>query len=188
MLTLYRRHRAKCKYKGRRAKCFCPIWVQGVLHDETVRCSLDLSNWEAAQRKIQEWEIHGRENTVTLGEAYKRFLAYHAAHGSARATIDKQREMEREVIRYFGDVPLKSVSVDDLARFQESWKLGKQTVANKIGRLRSFFNFCVKREWIEKSPARHLAIPKIADVERKPFEPEELKKIWEPVIACGRFS
>jgi integrase len=179
VLTLYRRHRAKCKYKSRRAKCFCPIWAQGVLHEETIRRSLDLTNWEAAQKKVREWEIHGRENTLTLGEAYDRFLDTY--HGRARATIDKHRQMKREVLRYFGDVSLKCVSVDDLDRFQVSWKLGKQTVANKIGRLRSFFNFCVKREWIEKSPARHMEVPTIEQVERKPFEPEELEKIWEAV-------
>ena len=47
MLSLYR-DRAKCKIKSRRAKCSCPICVQGVLHDEKIRQSLDLTNWEAA--------------------------------------------------------------------------------------------------------------------------------------------
>ena len=108
MLTLYRRHRVKCKYKGRRAKCFCPIWVQGVLRGEKIRQSLDLTNWEAAQKKVRDWEIHGRENTVSLSEAYERFLDKHT--GSARGTIAKHREMQREIIKYFGDVPLNRLT------------------------------------------------------------------------------
>jgi hypothetical protein len=52
MLTLYRRHRAKCKLKGRKAKCSCPIWVQGKLHGEELRQSLDLTNWEAAAKRV----------------------------------------------------------------------------------------------------------------------------------------
>ena len=181
MLTLYRRHRAKCKYKGRRAKCFCPIWAQGVLHGETIRRSLDLTNWEAAQKKVREWEIHGRENTVTVGEAYDRFLENQRVNHSAADTMQKQRLLKKRMVEHFGDTPVRAITVDDLDHFRQTWHLGPTTTANTINRLRTFFNFCLKREWIEKSPARHLTVPKIDEVERKPFEPEELQKIWEAV-------
>ena len=40
MLTLYRRHRAKCKFESRNTKCSCPIWIQGEVHDR-VRTAFD---------------------------------------------------------------------------------------------------------------------------------------------------
>jgi integrase len=181
MLTLYRRHRAKCKFDGRRAKCSCPIWVQGKLRDETVRESLDLTSWEAAQKLIRNWEVVGRKNVVTLGDAYDRFIAQHVANGSMPTTMQKHRLLKREAVDFFGNVPVHSLSVDDVSRFRESWTVGLQTTKYKIGRLRAFFTFCVDREWIEKSPAKPLRLPKIDEIERKPFTKEELEKIFKAV-------
>jgi hypothetical protein len=59
------------RFKG----CGCPIWVQGWLDGVPVRQSLDLTNWEAAQRRLRDWEIHGKENALTLKEALERFIA-----------------------------------------------------------------------------------------------------------------
>jgi hypothetical protein len=65
MLTICRRDRTGCKSTLRTAKCSCPIWVQGKVPGETVRRSLDLTNWEAAQRKLKEWELHGIRVSLT---------------------------------------------------------------------------------------------------------------------------
>jgi integrase len=181
VLTLYRRHRAKCKMRGRRAKCSCPIWAQGVLRGEEIRKSLDLTNWEAAQRTIQEWEIHGIKNAIRLEDAYDRYLENHRVNHSAADTIQKHRRLRKLMVEHFGNCPVRGITIDDLDRFRGTWNLSPTTTVNTINRVRMFFNFCMKREWIEKSPARHLTIPKIDEVERKPYEPEELKKIWEAV-------
>ena len=71
----YRRHRAGCKHRARRyTKCFCPIWVQGVLDGEPIRRSLDLTGWEAAQRKVRDLEIYGEKESVSVADACKKFL------------------------------------------------------------------------------------------------------------------
>jgi integrase len=181
MLTPYRRHRAKCKSKGRRAKCSCPIWVQGMLHGEKVRRSLDLTNWEAAQKLIRDWEIHGLHSVVTLNEAYDRFIEQHEANGSAPATLVKHRRLRKHALEFFCDIPLRSLSVDDVSRFRESWNFAPMTTKNTIERMRSFFKFCMDREWIEKNPASRLKLPKIGEVERKPYEAAEIQTINEAV-------
>jgi integrase/recombinase XerD len=181
MLSLYRRHRAKCKMKGRKAKCFCPIWVQGIVHGETVRRSLDLTNWEAAQRKIQSWEIRGIKASVSLEDAYERFIAQHVANGSATDTIAKHQRLEKRSVEFLGNVPLHSITVDDISRFREGWNFAPLTTRNTIERMRAFFNFCVTRGWIEKNPAKSLKLPKIDEVEVKPYTPRELKEILEAV-------
>ena len=181
MLTIYRRHRSGCKFKGRKAKCFCPIWVQGKVHEETVRRSLDLTNWEAAQKKIREWEAHGIRSSVSLREAYERFLAQHEANGSVPDTIAKHRRLMVRAVNFLGNIPLRSISVDDISRFRESWSFAPLTTRNTIERMRAFFNFCTARGWIEKNPASPLKLPKITEVERKPYEPEELDAIQRAV-------
>jgi hypothetical protein len=40
-----------------------------------VRKSLDLRNWEAASRLIRDWEIEGKDDTMTARKAVERFLA-----------------------------------------------------------------------------------------------------------------
>jgi hypothetical protein len=75
MLTLYRRHRSTCKSKARRAKCFCPIWVQGILRGEKIRKSLDLTNWEAANKLVRDWEVETPKDVITIEQAAIRFLA-----------------------------------------------------------------------------------------------------------------
>jgi integrase len=181
VLTLYRRHREKCKSSARRAKCSCPIWVQGVLRGEQIRKSLDLTNWEAANRKIQEWEVHGIKESISLEDAYDRYLENHRANHSAVDTLQKHRRLKILMVGYFGNCPIRTITVDDLDRFRGTWDLSTTTTVNTINRVRMFFNFCLKRDWIEKSPARHLSLPKIDEIERKPYEPAELKKIWEAV-------
>jgi integrase len=151
------------------------------LHDENIRRSLDLTNWEAATKKIRDWEIHGRKNIISVSDAYDRFIAQHEANGSALGTVQKHRLLKRESLEFFGDVPVRSLTVDDVSRFRESWTVGLQTTTYKIGRVRSFFKFCVEREWVEKSPAKSLKLPKIDEIEVKPYKAEELQKIIKAI-------
>jgi hypothetical protein len=63
MLTIFRRHFKSCKFsaKGRRHRhCNCPLTVEGESHGAFVRQSLDLRNWEAAQKLVRDWEISDR--------------------------------------------------------------------------------------------------------------------------------
>lgn len=177
MLTIYRRHRAKCKFTSRRAKCSCPIWVQGTLRDETIRRSLNLTNWEAAQRTIREWEVHGRKNVMSISDAYDRFIAQHEAHKSADKTIKKHKRLKKLAVDFFGDRGVRSLTPDDVSKFRESWGFAPLTTRNTIERLRAFFKFCIDREWVERNPASTLKLPTVDEVDVKPFTPVELALI-----------
>jgi len=59
MLTLFRRHLKSCKFaaKGRKHRhCGCTLAVEGKLRGQMVRRSLDMRNWDAAQKLVREWE------------------------------------------------------------------------------------------------------------------------------------
>ncbi len=187
MLTIYRRHRADCKHRSRRYKgCSCPIWAQGVLRDEPVRKSLDLTNWEAASRLINEWEIKGAaEKDVTVKEATERFIKDAEARNLKPLTLKKYKEIKQVLDEEFGELPIPKVSVDDVRKFREGWKLSPNSAWKRIEHLRGFFSFCVASGWIEKNPAKAIKPPKIERDPTLPFTDEEWKKILWALDAYG---
>jgi integrase len=179
MLTIYKRHIKDCGNRSRTAKrCACPVWVQGTLKGKPVRESLKLSNWEAAQKIVRSWEIDGRSAPVSLKDAGDRFVADLKARELSSETIAKNERTVNELVEYLGEnTSLPSVTLNDLGKFREAWKLRPITARKKLERIRSFFKFCIERDWIEKNPAKGLLPPKEIDIERKPYEPGELEKI-----------
>ncbi len=177
MLTIYRRHRAKCKCASRKAKCFCPIWVQGILRGEEMRKSLDLTNWEAASKLVRDWEIEKPKDVPTIEEASKRFIADLKSRGLSADTVKKSELMTGELSNEFPKWLVDRFTPDDLAKFREKWGGKPSTAAKKLERLRSFFKFCMDRKWCDSNPAKALRAPKESVIERKPFDTWELEKI-----------
>ena len=177
MLNLYRRHRATCKSSARRAKCSCPIWVQGVLQGESVRKSLDLTNWEAASRRIRDWESDGMEAPVTVKEATERFLADRQSMNLSEAMMRKYRNVAAELNKELENRPVKSVTTDDLRRIREGWTLSPVTTQKRLEMVRKFFTFCEDSDWIEKNPAKKVNAPPAKYDPTLPFSDQEMEKI-----------
>jgi integrase len=78
---------------------------------------------------------------------------------------------------HFGKRRLASITVDELAKFQESWKVSNITARKQLERLRMFFKFSIGRRWVDFNPAKELAYPPDVEIEPKPFEKDELEKI-----------
>jgi integrase len=177
MLNLYRRHRANCKSSARRAKCSCPIWVQGVLRGENIRKSLDLTNWEAASRLIRDWEVEGPAPAVTVIDATARFISDRESMKLSEAMMRKYRNVAAELDRELGDTPLRSVTTDRLRRLRESWKLAPITTQKRLEMVRKFFTFCMDSDWIDKNPARGVEAPPVKYDPTLPFTDGEMEKI-----------
>jgi integrase/recombinase XerD len=186
MLTPYRRHRSSCKHRSRRAKsCFCPIWIQGVLDGRAVRQSLDLTSWEAAQRKIRDLEIHGTANDMSVEEAAGRWIADGEARGLRPSTLRKQRERKRELSDAFKGRSVRSVSVEDLRKLRETWTCANSSAGLRLEILRNFFWFCVVSGWCASNPAKLIKAPRIVQRPTLPFSDEE----WEKILwALGVFE
>src|ERR1035437_8343749 len=181
MLNLYRRHRANCKSMARRAKCTCPIWVQGVLRGEAVRRSLDLTNWEAANWLINEWEIHGQDEQVSVNDACDRWITDCEARQLKPQSIRKYREIKKELVEKFGTLGVRAVSVDELRRLREGWKYSALTTGKRLELVRAFFSFCVDSGWIEKNPAKGVTLPKVKQVPSLPFSDQQIEKLLSAV-------
>jgi hypothetical protein len=177
MLTIYRRHRASCKSTARRSKCFCPIWVQGILRGESIRKSLDLTNWEAANKLVRDWEVDGPAIVKSAREAVDGFLSDREAMKLSEAMMRKYRHVGAEIKALFGDRPLGSITADEIRTIRKDWKLAAITAQKRMEMVRKFFSFCVDAEWIEKSPARLVKMPPANYDPTLPFTEQEMERI-----------
>jgi integrase len=141
-----------------------------------VRRSLDLRSWEAAQRLIRDWEIEGKK-PVTVSEAADRFIADRSAAHLSPSLLAKYRAVADELKQAIGSLPLRSVTVDDLRRIKESWKLAPITIQKRLERLRKFFTFCVDSDWMERNPAKRVKLPTVKYDPTLPFTDEQMEKI-----------
>ena len=172
MLTLFRRHVRECKWKTRKHRnCQCPIAVEGTLHGRMVRKSLDIRSWDAAQKLVRDWEAGPVGGAITVNEACEKFISDARARQLSDAMLRKLKYLTKELKAALGSVSLRSVTVDDVRKIREGWKLAPITTQKRLEMLRSVFRFCVDSGWIDRNPAaainRYIAemIEKDADSE-----------------------
>jgi integrase len=151
--------------------------VQGILRGESIRKSLDLTNWEAANKLARDWEVENPKDVVTLEQATKRFIADMESRKLSRDTIKKFEPIMGELTEQFSGWNIKRFTPDNLGKYREKWDCAPTTGIKKLERLRSFFKFCVDRDWILKNPAKALKPPKETSIEKKPYDTDELDKI-----------
>lgn len=144
--------------------------------------SLDLRSWEAAQKVVRDWEASGNAS-VNVEDAFQRFIADCEARNLAVETIAKYGLLKREMVASFGKRPVDSVSVEDLSRYRESWKMAPLSARKKVERLRAFFKFCIERSWCGKNPALFVKTPKVNLRPTLPFLDEEVEKIHKAIDA-----
>jgi site-specific recombinase XerD len=90
-----------------------------------------------------------------------------------------------ELTRTYGNVAVKSVSVDDLRVIREAWKIAPVTMQKRVEMLRSFFRFCVDSGWMDRNPAKVVRLPIVNFEPTLPFTEEEMESIlW----ACDMVS
>lgn len=195
MLTIYRRHLKACEHRaeGRKyRRCRCPIWVDGMLHGLEIRESLEMRDWERAQRAIREWEGEGvpkqeEPSPVTIELACSRFLADAESRELRESTLKKYGVMFGQLKAFATDqgfVFLKHFDLEALRLFRQSWQDSGISAVKKLERLRAFMNFAHESNWIEMNPAKKLKNPKVTQEPTLPFSQEEVIRI---LAACSKY-
>ena len=196
MLRIYRRHRTHCPHTSERyRRCSCPIYVEGSLGSETVRKALDQTSWEAASELIAAWTASGKIGLVqveipTITSAVEKFFADAAARQLQPATISKHKNLlEKRLVpwcEHKGFRQLKQLHVDALLQFRATWPDGPLSAYKNLERLRAFFWFCHRADWIEKNPAVALKPPKLPDksTKVKVFTEDQIEQITD---ACDKY-
>jgi len=195
MLTIYRRHRKSCKHraKGRKHRhCQCPIWVDGFLSGQEIRESLKVRDWQKAQEVVREWEIEDRRGTrrmrKSLAESWQEFLVDIAARKLHESTIRKYKLLQRLITEYADKHKLHFIDEFDLSAlgmFRSEWKDGPRSSAKKLERMRAFFRFAQRRNWIADNPATGLKAPTVTLCPTLPFTNEEMLRI---LVATDRYK
>lgn len=197
MLTIYRRHRTKCKHraKGRKHRhCQCPIWVDGFLSGKELRESLKLRDWQKALERIREWEIEDRRiqnqrTRLLIVTAHQKFMADAEARKLNQATLYKYRLLFRHLDKFAESSRLAfldQLDLDTLATFRVTWTEGPRTSLKKLERLRAFMRFAEKRKWIDGNPAVDLKAPKVPNKPTLPFTREEMISILTALGPYGK--
>lgn len=196
MLKAYRRHRESCVHRDEGRACWtcrCPIWVQGFLGDQEIRKSLDLRDWQKADKKLREWETAGvpakeTGEPIRIATAERDFLARCEAEKLKKSSVDRYRIIFRELDRFAaaeGFRFLKQIDAPALNRFRATWKGRDGQVSSgltdlkKLERLRSFFRFALDHGLIQQNPAAAIRNPKIRPNPTLPFSQEEMRRILE---------
>jgi integrase/recombinase XerD len=178
MLNLWRRHLKSCPHRVRTyKKCGCPIWVQGTLHGKWLKKSLDLRNWEGAQRLVRDWEAGASAHSVPLKDACERFQSDCEARKLGSAQLGKYKLLTEDLKKEFPNRLVGSISTDDLRTYREGWSVGSVTASKKLERLRTFFKFCQESGWIATNPAKVLKAPQGKAAPTLPFSDPEMEKI-----------
>lgn len=194
MLTIYRRHLKSCPHSSRKRKnceSKCPIWVQGTLGQEAIRKSLDLTSWEAASNLIATWTAKGEigaSSIPSIAEAIQKYLADAEARHLKPATLSKLRRIfEKELLGFARDKGfryLKQLDTQALTEFRSGWKDGALAASKKYERVKGFFYFCIRNDWMRKNPMESLRAPKVAIKPTLPFTDEDMAQILD---ACEKY-
>lgn len=159
-------------------KCQCPIWVQGTLHGKWLKKSLDLRNWEAAQKRVRDWEGGFDEyQDTTVALASDAFMKDCEARGLSDASIGKYTLLTTELRERFGKRSIRSLTPAEMRGYRETWKMAPVSSRKKLERLRTFLKFCMESGWARENPAKHIKAPLARPTPTLPYTDEEIEKI-----------
>ena len=170
MLRLIRRHLKACPHRSSRyRRCSCPIHVYGTLGGERIRKALDQRSWEAATDLINGWTTSGeigviRPEIPTIGAAVTKFLADAKAQHLASETLRKYEALlNRRFLPWChskGYHQLKQLTVERIREFRGTWTDSPLYATKNLERIRTFFRYCQKDDWIKKNPALDVKAPR----------------------------
>ncbi|HKW35870.1 MAG TPA: hypothetical protein VJN92_22890 [Candidatus Acidoferrum sp.] len=145
-------------------------------------------DWTKANREVQKWEAAERMSEqgapVSLADTWESFLADLEARKLSDETIRKYKLLKSRMTGFAADKGLSLLAdfdVDALGRFRSTWKDGPRTSAKNLERLKAFFRFARKRNWVENNPAKLLRPPKVPVCPTMPLTRAETVKI---LAAC----
>lgn len=119
---------------------------------------------------------------MSVTDACDRFIADVEARGIGSAQQSKYKLLTKELKEYFGPASVESVTIDDLRKFREGWRLSPISASKKLERLRTFFSFCAASGWAQGNPAKDLKPGKITVRPTMPFSREELNRIQAALV------
>jgi site-specific recombinase XerD len=207
MLTLWRRHLASCpdreqgrypesKPHSRKRGCSCPIWCDGVVGGRRIRKSLDTCDLARAGRKLatleEELQRPGSAPAAivkSVGAAGELFLSQREVEPSS---LKKYRRVMGRLSSFAGSKSISSVegfTLADLDQYKLSRELCALSWQKELQLLRTFFAFCIDRDWTKANPAKKMKMPANPKPKpRAPYSQAEVIAILAATESFGRHS
>jgi integrase len=195
------RHGADCPKVGDRdwKRCRCPRWLYWRQDGKAVRQAAKTRSWEKAQdaaRQIEErfkralgGDTTALQDAVTIEGAVRLFLEDKSQQGTGDTLRSKlKRLLEVRFVKWAAEQPItriNTVTLAHLEEFRKTWPGNDLTRQKTQELLRSFFNFCLKHDWIRKNPAALLSKIRVETVPTDYFNREEFDKI---IAACDTYT
>lgn len=195
--------------EGRRGwkRCACLIHASGTLAGRFSRRQTGKTDWDEAKAVAAVWEEAGSwdgrvepappetpapvSGRTTIDEAVNIFLSLREGDKIAPPTLRKHKTFTRQLVAFAvsrGYVMLDQLTSADVDRFYVGLKLGMRAKAKALGRIRSFFRFCMNRKWLPENPvSSDLRPPPGASrvANKIPFTDEELERTIAACDALG---
>ena len=190
-------------------KCSCPIYASGTLGRKFRRKNTERHIWDEAKAVVAVWHAaqawdgkievpaplvptpEPASGRVTLADAFTAFLAIRAGAKIAPSTLRKYKTFTKQLRAYAdnkGYVMLDQFTAPDIDVFYANWKMGARAKGKALGTLRSFFRFCLNREWLTKNPVTSDLKPPLGAnrvANKVPFTDKELERIMN---ACDKLG
>jgi integrase len=185
VLSIYRRHRTKCKHADDRMskQCRCPLWATGTLEGVPYRKSLKTRSFDRAEqlkREIENGNKPEQLKSIMIHDALDAFVTDCESRNLNRATLAKYRLLRRSLDEWCVAhlvYHLADFRVEEVRSFRTGWKLAPRTASKQLERLRAFFNFCIENDWLAKNPAKSIKAPQVEDAGVNPFSAKQQSKI-----------
>src|ERR1700733_1600419 len=192
-ITIITRHTASCSHQvdPQYKRCSCWKSLRYFKGGKVVYEATKQRTWAGAERKKQtklqamEEESRGApppSPKASVEEAVDLYIADKEQQGVQAGTVNKNR-LTVHRLRDFCDLQnitsVAAITSAHLIAFRGTWEWydAAESRRNEQTRLRTFFRWCVKNDFVIKNPATALSAIKENRIPTMPYEPEQMKAI-----------
>jgi integrase/recombinase XerD len=188
--------------EGRRSwkKCSCPIYASGTLAGKFKRKNTERDNWGDAKAMAAQFDAAGNwdgklnapppepiATSVTARMTIERAVSvFLSEHGEMLApnTLRKYRFILGKLKSHSeakGYVLIEQWTPMDVREFRAEWQVSAFTASKNMTVVKSFFEFALVNEWINRNPSRLVKNLRgqAQASERIPFSDDELKRMFQ---------
>src|ERR1019366_10105502 len=102
VLSIYRRHRARCKFADDRIskKCRCTLWATGTLDGQPYRKSLKTRSFDRAEetkREIENGSRPAQEKSITIKAALDTYIKDSEKRNLSKGTLKKYKRLQTRI-------------------------------------------------------------------------------------------